>query len=134
MNGERGSVTLFIVLLATVILGLGGVVHDAGAALVSARRVTDIAETAARAGVQGGTAPDAAGVAHLDPQQARQAAANFLSGQGLRGDVLADADRVEVTVHLRQPTTLLRAVGITHLDVSGTGVARPLLGITEAHR
>ncbi|HLJ08524.1 MAG TPA: pilus assembly protein TadG-related protein [Acidimicrobiia bacterium] len=134
MNGERGSVTLFIVLLATAILGLGGVVNDAGAALVSARRVTDIAETAARAGVQAGTAPDAAGAARLDPQQARQAAANFLAGQGLRGDVRADAGRVEVTVRLQQPTTLLRAVGITHLDVSGTGVARPLLGVTEAQR
>lgn len=134
MNGEHGSVTLFIVLLATAILGLGGVVNDAGAALVSARRVTDIAESAARAGVQAGTAPDAAGIARLDPQRARQAAASFLSGQGLQGDVLAGADRVEVTVRLQQPTTLLRAVGITHLDVSGTGVARPLLGVTEAQR
>lgn len=134
MRGESGSVTLLIVLLATAILGLGGLVNDAGAALVSARRVTDIAETAARAGVQAGTAPDAAGVARLDPQRAREAAARFLSGQGLRGDVLADADRVEVTLHLRQPTTLLRAVGITHLDVSGSGVARPLLGVTEAQR
>ena len=134
MNGEHGSVTLFIVLLATAILGLGGVVNDAGAALVSARRVTDIAESAARAGVQAGAAPDAAGVARLDPQRARQAAASFLTGQGLRGDVLAGADRVEVTVRLQQPTTLLRAVGITHLDVSGTGVARPLLGVTEAQR
>ena len=134
MNGENGSVTLFIVLLATAILGLGGVVNDAGAALVSARRVTDIAESAARAGVQAGTAPDATGVARLDPPRARQAAANFLSGQGLQGDVLTGADRVEVTVRLQQPTTLLRAVGITHLDVSGTGVARPLLGVTEPKR
>jgi Flp pilus assembly protein TadG len=134
VTGQQGSVTLFIVLLATAILGLGGVVNDAGAALVSARRVTDIAETAARAGVQAGTAPDAAGVARLDPQQARQAAANFLAAEGLRGDVRAEPDRVEVTVRLQQPTTLLRAVGIAHLDVSGTGVARPLLGVTEAQR
>lgn len=132
MNGERGSVSLLIVLLATAILGLGGVVHDAGSALVSARRVTDIAETAARAGVQVGTAPDAAGVTRVDPERARTAALNFLSTQDLQGDVMADADGVKVTVRLQHPTTLLRAVGIPHLDVSGTGVARPLLGVTEA--
>jgi len=134
VSGEHGSVTLLSVLLATAILGLGGVVNDAGAALVSARRVTDIAETAARAGVQAGTAPDTAGSVRLDPQRAREAAGRFLAERGLRGDVLAGAAQVEVTVHVRQPTTLLRAVGITHLDVSGMGVARPLSGVTEAQR
>lgn len=134
MNGERGSVSLFIVLVATAILGLGGVVNDAGTALVSARRITDIAETAARAGVQAATAPDAAGIVRLDSGRARIVAADFLSTQGLHGDVIVDTDRVQVTVYLQQSTTLLRAVGITHLDVSGTGVARPLLGVTEAAR
>jgi Flp pilus assembly protein TadG len=125
---------LFLVLLSTAIFGFGGVVNDAGSALVAARRVTDIAETAARAGVQAGTTPDAPGAATLDPERARTAAAAFLAGQGLLGDVLAGSDQVKVTVHLREPTSLLRAVGIDHLDVSGTGVARPLLGVTEAGR
>lgn len=134
MRSERGSVSLFLVLLATAILGFGGLVNDAGSALVEARRAADVAESATRAGVQAGTMPDAAGGTVLDAERAHSAVAAFLADDGLAGDVVASAEQVEVTVRLRHPTTLLRAVGIDHLDVAGTGVARPLLGVTEAGR
>lgn len=134
MKNEQGSISLFLVVLAVAILGLGGVVNDAGSALVATRRATDSAENAARAGIQAGSAPGQTQAVTLDPHRAQAAADAFLAAENLDGDVTVGADQVQVTVRLRQPTTLLRAVGITHLDVSGTGTARALAGVTEAQR
>lgn len=132
MNDERGSISLFVVLLAVAFLGLGGVVIDAGSAIVASRRAGDVAENAARAGVQAATTPASTDVTTFDPQRARTAALTFLAGERLDGEVAVQGEVVQVVVHARQPTTFLRAVGITHLDASGSGAARALVGVSEA--
>jgi len=127
---ERGSISLFVVMLAGALFALGGLVADGGAGLAAARRANDLAEGAARAGAAASTVPRSSGFAVIDPVLARQGALAYLASEGVEGDARVTPTSVVVTLAMQQPTRLLRLVGIDHLNVEGQGEARPVLGIT----
>jgi hypothetical protein len=119
--------------LALGLLAMAGLVIDGGEKLVAQRRANHLAEQAARAGAQ---AVDIGAVRTgrpaLDPAAAHAAAAGYLAAAGYRGSVTVGPDSVGVTVVDRQPTAVLGLLGIHHLEVTGRGQARLLIGITEA--
>ena len=135
-DNERGSLTLFAVVLAFGLLTMVGLVIDGGAKLTAQRRANHLAEQAARAGAQ---ALDVAalrdGRAVLDPSPARAATADYLAAAGHPRQhyrVAVGSETITVTVTDRQPTAVLGLVGVHHLDITGRGQARLLVGIREA--
>ena len=134
MRGDRGSVTLFFLFLATALLAGAGLVIDGGAGIAAASRAADLAENAARAGVIAGGVPDGAGLITMDEPSARTAAVDWLSRQHIDpadSDVTVTPDLVTVVVRIQRPTTLLRLAGVAELHVERTGAARPASGITK---
>lgn len=130
---ERGSLTLFAVVLSLALLAMAGLVIDGGSKLTAQRRANNLAEQAARAGAQALDIASVRGDAPaLDPGAARMAAAGYLAAAGHHGRVTVDTDTVVVTVSDRQPTAVLGLLGIHHLDVTGRGQARLVVGIREA--
>ena len=133
MRGDRGSVTLFALFLATALLAAAGLVVDGGAGIGAASRAADLAENAARAGVIAGGVPVEAGVS-MDEPAARAAAVDWLSRQHVDpadSDVTVTPDLVTVVVRIQRPTTLLRLAGVAELHVERRGAARPASGITK---
>jgi Flp pilus assembly protein TadG len=49
-RGERGSISMFVVIFTIAVLLLAGLVYDGGLAIAARQRAADIAEEAARAG------------------------------------------------------------------------------------
>ena len=134
MKDERGSFSLFAVVIAAAFFGAAGLVIDGGGGIRAASRASDIAEEAARAGAIAGASPGAGGLVALDEIRARDAAASWLASAGVNpadAEISAGPDVVTVRVHVRRETTLLRLAGVTELNVDGTGSARPATGITK---
>jgi Flp pilus assembly protein TadG len=134
---DRGSLTLFAVVLAFGLLAMAGLVIDGGAKLTAQRRANHLAEQAARAGAQAlDPASLRAGRAALDPGPARAAATAYLAAAGQHlgaAHLTTSSDTVTVTLTDRQPTAVLGLLGIHHLEVTGRGQARLLVGVQEAN-
>lgn len=134
MRDERGSVSLFAVVVSLALFAAAGLVIDGTAGIAAASRASDIAEDAARAGALAAGTPGPSGLNVLDATHAREAAMAWLTGAGVDAadaEITTDAAVVTVHVSLRRPTTLLRLAGVTELNVSGSGSARPAIGITQ---
>jgi Flp pilus assembly protein TadG len=134
MKDERGSISLFAVVIATALFAAAGLVIDGGGGIRAASRASDIAEGAARAGAIAGETPGAGGLVALDANRARDAATSWLAAAGVNpadSEISAGTDLVTVRVHVRRETTLLRLAGVTEMNVEGTGSARPATGITK---
>ena len=131
---DRGSLTLFAVVLALGLLAMTGLVVDGGAKLTAQRRANHLAEQAARAGAQ---AVDVAALraglnVKLTPPAANSAAQRYLVEAGQpTAHVVVRGDSIEVTVTRHQQTAILGLVGIHRFDVTGHGSARLLVGVQE---
>jgi hypothetical protein len=129
---ERGSVSLFVVIVATGLLLLIGLIVDGGAKVRAIQRADVLAGEAARAGGQavsvqallGGQTPT------VDPAAARTAALAYLAANTTTGTVTVSPDgrQVTVTVTITRPTVLLGLIGIGDLTATGSAVARPIRG------
>jgi Flp pilus assembly protein TadG len=129
---ERGSISLFLVVVVLALFVVFGLVVDGGARLDAQRRATDQAEQAARAAAQAinPTSLRASDTVTLDPTAARAAAAHYLSGVGkvtLTG-VHVTATTVTVTVSTTATPVVLSLIGLHTLTVTGTGTAQLLRG------
>src|SRR5919199_2517917 len=82
MSSERGSLSLFALVIATALFGAAGLVIDGAAGISAASRASDIAEDAARAGALTGSKPDTSGLVGVDESGAREAAAAWLAREG----------------------------------------------------
>jgi Flp pilus assembly protein TadG len=131
--GERGQVTVFLVVAVIGLLALVGLVLDGGLALAAKVEAIGRAQEAARAGAQqlDLDAYRADGTLTLDPDQARAAAYDYLATIGATGTVSVAGDTITVTVTAVQPTQLLGLVGVGALTVEGSGSAQPLRGVTS---
>lgn len=130
---ENGSVSVMVVMLGTAFFALAGLGIDGAAGLVAAQHANDLANDAARAGARDGTSPSVAGPVVLDPSRAWAGATAWLAAEGVNPELVTvsvAADTVTVTVRQRHPTSLLRLVGVDHLDLDATASAHPLQGIT----
>ncbi|MGV1003965.1 MAG: pilus assembly protein TadG-related protein [Candidatus Nanopelagicales bacterium] len=122
-QGDRGSVTLMMVVAAAAMLIAVGLVVDGGAKIAAVQQATRVAAEAARAGAQ---QVDVAGVqagsgVELHPAQAQTAARAALAAAGVTGSASATLTSVEVTAVITKPTTFLSMIGIR--SVTGTGSA-----------
>jgi Flp pilus assembly protein TadG len=96
LRGERGSVSLLIVLLVPALLIAAGLVLDGGRQLQTRRDAAAAAAAVARAAVQ--LSEDELYGAGLDDSLARVRAASELSAQGVNGSVDVAGPKVTVTV------------------------------------
>jgi Flp pilus assembly protein TadG len=127
---ERGSVTAFVVVLATALIMVTGMVVDGGQSLAAGMDARRLASSAARAGAQEldlarlrAGAPPA-----LDPARAEAAAAEFLTAAGAAGTAHADPSLITVTVHV---TPRSRLLPLGPRTITATRSARPVAGIHE---
>lgn len=129
---ERGSLTLFAMVLILGLLAMTGLVVDGGAKLTAQRRADHEAEQAARAGAQAldPVALRGGQPATLNPRASRAAALAYLQAAGYPdATVTVNAGSIEVHLSLSQPTVVLGLLGIRTLRVDGAGRARLLTGV-----
>jgi hypothetical protein len=133
-GADRGYLSVVAVIVgAAVIIGLGGVLVDVGAALTAREIAADAARQAARAGadalIPGSLRQASPAMITANTPDAVAAADRYLTEAGITGGVVTASGRrvtVHATVHRR--TQLLSAVGITEVSGSATATATALYG------
>ena len=124
-DAERGAIGVFLAVLVPGLLLIVGLAVDGGAKVAATQRANAIADEAARAGGQALDVSAAlTGQVRVDPAAAVAAAQDYLSRNGVQGTVtVVDADTLQVSTTLSEPTTFLGLIGISTLTVEGTGTA-----------
>ena len=124
-HSERGSISVFLAVLVPGLLLIIGLAVDGGAKVAATQRANAIADEAARAGGQALDVSAAlTGQVRVDPAAAVAAAQDYLSRNGVQGTVtVVDADTLQVSTTITEPTTFLGLIGIFTLTVEGTGTA-----------
>jgi Flp pilus assembly protein TadG len=124
-DAERGAIGVFLAVLAPGLLLIVGLAVDGGAKVAATQRANAIADEAARAGGQALDVSAAlTGQVRVDPAAAVAAAQDYLSRTGVQGTVtVVDADTLQVSTTISEPTTFLGLIGISTLTVEGTGTA-----------
>lgn len=130
-SAERGSVTVWMMVVPLLIALLGGVTLDLWAAMATRGRVAAVADDAATAAATAVTeASLRTGAPRLDPSLAQQRGLSAVADHpdtGLVDDVVVvstDA-QVRVTVSGRAPLHLLRMIGPDDLPFTVDAVAAP---------
>lgn len=135
--GERGSITLMLLVLFVALIALAGIVIDGGAKLNQAENATAIAQEAARAGA--GMVDQANAYANgsftVDQAQAQAAAEQYLAARGLRCPAQCKVwtptpDTIQVNVILTSQTQVLSIIGIDSMSSPGSATASLVTGVT----
>ena len=126
LRGERGSVSLLVVIMVPALLMAAGMVLDGGRQLQARRDASGAAAAAARAGVELSEPELYAG--HLDAGLAQRRAAAELGLQGARGGVAVAGDIVTVTVSADVDYLILPG----SRTVSSTSSATAQRGVNQA--
>ena len=130
-DSERGAVSVYVVIIAAVLMLLAGLCIDGGRVLNTRATLADTAEQAARAGAQRVQVGELrrSGAVVFDAREARAAANAYLSSAGGTGaagsDVTTTGNTVTVTMEKDVPTFMLSLVGLStvHITVSGSAEA-----------
>lgn len=106
---DRGSVTAFVVVLATGLLMVAGMAYDGGAVLTAHAQARSHAAKAARAAAQEIDVEllRSTGRVELDPVAAAAAGDGYLAAVGASGSVTVEGDTATVTVTAVQPMRIL---------------------------
>jgi uncharacterized protein (DUF849 family) len=114
-----GAITL---LFAAALLG-------GGAVFATRAQGYDLAQSAARAGAQcvDTTAYRDEGVLRLDQEAARTAVEQILAAASATGTIRFTAIGIEVTATSRQATPMLKAFGVSDIEVTATAQATPTI-------
>ena len=137
---DRGSTAIWLLLLTPTLFGFAGLVLDGGRVLTARQKAANIAEQAARVGVDTldiTAYRDSAGtVDRVDPVRARSAACGFVAAAepGSGCSVQTAGNQVTVRVTVTTPTAVLGVVGVGSLTTTGVGTARSAVGITGEGR
>ena len=128
---DEGTITVFVVVIATALLAMAGLVIDGGTALAARQQARSIAEQAARAGADqiARESLRTGGAPRLDPVAATAAAHRYLDARGQVGQVAVHGEAVTVTVRITRLAAILSAVGIDTLSSTATATAHGLTGI-----
>jgi len=122
-DGDRGSVSVGLILLVTIALAGGALVFDGARYLAAERHASNTAEGAARAAIATGSPADG-----LDADLARRAAVDHAVRLGVdAADVTVSfpaRDLVEVTITERRASTFVRFTGSSDLVATAIGRAR----------
>jgi Flp pilus assembly protein TadG len=121
---ERGSASVWMVLIASgIFLAVLGLVYDGGQVLNERAHAKQVAEQAARAGVdQLGALRN--GQDLVDPVAATVRAQQILKQAGWTGTVTVNGNQVTVEVTGEYSTIFLPIVGISHLRIDQIGSAQ----------
>lgn len=139
---EQGSVVVWLLLLAPVLLGFAGLVWDGGRQVSARQDAANLAEQAARTAVDQLDVSDRQAAVdsqfrRLDPAAARARGCGYVAaarpGAVCTLTVTGDG-QVQVQVRITTATVLLRVVGVNRLQATGAGQARPAFGATKEAR
>lgn len=123
-DSERGSVTLWAVIITSVVLVIMGLVVDGGAQLRAGQRADQVAREAARAAGQAISGDPILGrPGMVDVSRSRQAANEYLTAAGVAGEVSVDGATITVTTSVVFTPVMLSAFGISSVTVQGSAVA-----------
>lgn len=123
-DNQRGSVTLWAVLITTAVLMIVGLVVDGGAQLRATQRADQVAREAARAAGQAISGDPILGRPGLvDVSRGRQAATSYLAAAGVPGDVTVSGATITVTTRVDWRPVILSAVGVGPVTVTGSAEA-----------
>jgi Flp pilus assembly protein TadG len=136
-NGERGSLSVFMVGFAFMGLGLAGILVDLSSMMNAYLRAADVAEQAARAGadtIDADYLRDTGQVRITDEATACGKADAIVADHGDAGLVrlacgLPDDQHVTVTVRTTWDTYFLAAFGVSGGTREATATAGPLTGL-----
>jgi hypothetical protein len=136
-NGERGSLSVFMVGFAFMGLGLAGILVDLSSMMNAYLRASDVAEQAARAGadtIDADYLRDTGEVRITDEATACAEADAIVAAHGDAGLVrlacgLPDDQHVTVTVRMSWDTYFLAAFGVSGGTRDATATAGPLTGL-----
>lgn len=112
LRGDRGSVSLLVVLLLPALILAAGLVLDGGRQVQARREAHGVAAAAARAGIQ--MSPDEVFAEALDPGRASGRAYAALAAQGASGSVSVSGNQVTVVV----------SAGVDYAILPGAGSVR----------
>ncbi len=137
---RAGQAIVWTAVMLPLCLSVVGLAIDAGILFSARRELQNVADSAARAGamqvdVRAYRESSGANVV-LDQAAARDAAAEYVAqqGKGMAATVVAEPQRVVVSVSRDAPMSFLRLVGITTVRVSATAPAEVRYGIERANR
>ncbi|MCE0485485.1 pilus assembly protein [Ornithinimicrobium sediminis] len=126
-RAERGSVGVFVIVIATSFLIMVGLAVDVAGHLHAMQEARAVAREAARVGgqqVQMATGVRGQG-ARADPARAAAAAQTYLDTAGALGSAtVAGPTSIRVEVTSTYPTLFLGVVGVGALTATGTAEAR----------
>jgi len=137
---QDGAAAVLLLALTPALLALAGLVLDGGSALAARQRSADLAEQAARAGVNrlDTSTLRATGAAALDPTAAPADACRYVHtvepDAACTATLLATPTGQAVGVHVRTstPTVLLGLIGVNTLHTDGAATAQAVTGIRTA--
>jgi hypothetical protein len=124
---DRGSITGFVVVMTVAIVMCAGLVFDGGRVVSARIEAADVAENAARAGIQQTTGLRGDHL-KLDPIAAHSEAMNYLASHGLSGSVSVSDTSVSVTVTTTTSMTMLAAIGVPPKTIT---VTRTAMAVTQ---
>ena len=134
VQGDEGSVSVYLAVWAVAMMAMAGLVIDGGAAIAARARAADLAEQAARAGADALSSSSLRGQGpadlRVDPVAARTAADRVLALGGATGEVTISGLDVSVTAHVPRQAVVLTTVGINDLTGTATATATVLHGTT----
>ncbi|UMP06716.1 pilus assembly protein TadG-related protein [Amycolatopsis sp. EV170708-02-1] len=125
LQGERGSVSVWLVGLSiALIIAIGWAVDGSRKAQAHSEAMS-IAEEAARAAGQALRVQALASgqVADVDPQKAVAEAERYLAATGVAGTVVVQGNRIVVDTAVTRSTIFLVIVGVSEFSVRGHGAA-----------
>lgn len=135
---DRGTVTLFVIVLFVTLLAAIGLVIDGDTKIRAAREATAVAEESARAGaghIDVNHAYAHGGHFTIDYNTAASAARTYLTTTGHSGAVeVTNSRQIRVTVTISKRTTFLALIGITEVHMTKTASARLVPGIDHPTR
>lgn len=123
-DGDRGSVTVFLAIVAVALLALAGLLVVGGEKMRAIEEANAIASLAARAAAQevDVSALRSGGEPVLDAHAATAAARDVLGLHDASGTIDVEGNEVTVTTSVRVPTSMLASVGITKITADGYAV------------
>jgi len=123
-ESERGDSAVMAVLIMVALLAVLALVVDGGGKVAADEEASNIAQSAAREGVNAGTGPSVGSVARINQPQAVAAARSYLQRAGATGTVSSTATSITVTATVGYTPKLLP---VGQMNGHGTSTA-------EAHR
>ncbi len=132
ISGDKGTVSLYLVVIFMALLSAAGLVIDGGYAIAARQKAANVAEQAARAGANAMNKNSlrSGGAAIVNPGRGKTAALAYLAAAGETGTVTISGATVTVSVTIKQPTAILGAFGTSEISVTGESTATSIRGIT----